>query len=236
MDPAIAAAFEATWPAAGHAEAGGFRVARGQGAGRRVGSARAIGPWTPDDIDAATALHAVWGQTPAFRVDDDDDALIAALSARGFRRQTPTAIMQVAARDLTERAVPQMTVFAVWPPLAIQRDIWAAGQIGPARQAVMERAAAPKTALLGRTGDRAAGTGFAAIHAGVAMVHAVEILPDWRRRGLAAWMMRGAARWARENGADRLALAVTRANAPALALYRDLGFTEAGGYAYFVKP
>ena len=100
----------------------------------------------------------------------------------------------------------------------------------------MQRVAGPKAALLGRIEDRAAGAGFVAIHSGVAMVHGIEILPDWRRKGLAGWMMRRAAVWARENGARRLALAVTRANAPAIALYRGLGFRDAGGYAYFVKP
>lgn len=49
----------------------------------------------------------------------------------------------------------------------------------------MDRAAGPKTSLLGRIKDRAAGTGFVAISDGIAVLHAVYILPDWRRMGLA---------------------------------------------------
>lgn len=236
MDAALAEAFEATWPAADYADAGGFRVGRGQGAGGRVSSARVVGPWTDADIAAAAAIHAMWDQSPVFRVLDDDTRLISALEAHGYRRETPTVVLEVPLAALTDRAIPPVTAFSVWPPLAIQRDIWTASGIGAARQQVMARAAAPKTAILGRIEDRAAGAGFVAIHAGVAMVHAIEILPDWRRKGLAGWMMRNAAFWAQENGADRLALAVTRANEPAIGLYRGLGFIEAGGYAYYARP
>lgn len=233
MDAALAAAFEATWPAARHARAGGFHIGEGRGAGGRVSSAWVDGDWTAGDIAAAEAIHAGWGQPSLFRVDDDATALAEALLARGYRRDTPTAILEAGLDGLTDRPVPQIMAFTIWPPLAIQREIWAAGEIDPARQAVMARVAGPRAALLGRIEDRAAGAGFVACHQRVAMIHALEILPEWRRRGLASWMVRCAAFWAAEAGADRLALAVGRANEGALALYRRLGFRETGGYAYF---
>lgn len=236
MDLALAIAFEVTWPAAEYADAGGFRVGRGLGAGGRVSSARAIGDWTEADIDEALIIHKGWDQRPLFRALDDDTRLITALEARGFQRETPTVIMEAGVALLTDRPLPPVTSFAIWPPLAIQRDIWAAGNISPARQAVMERPAHPKTALLGRIEDRAAGAGFVAIHDSVAMIHAMEVLPDWRRKGLASWMIRQAAYWAGENGASRLGLAVSRTNADAMALYRSLGFHEAMGYGYYAQP
>nr|WP_241865483.1 GNAT family N-acetyltransferase [Paracoccus salsus] len=232
----LAAAFEATWPAAEYRDVGGFRVGRGHGAGARVSSARAIGPWRDADIDASVDLHSLWGQEPLFRVPDDDTALSAALRDRGFRLQVPTAIMATGIERLTGLEPPPVTTFAVWPPLAIQRQIWAAGHIGPARQQVMERASHPKAAILGRIDDRAAGAGFVAIHAGIAMMHAVEVLPEWRRKGLAGWMMRGAAIWAAGKGATRLALAVSRDNQAAIAFYRNLGFEEVAGYGYRIRP
>lgn len=232
-DAALVDAFERTWPATAYADAGGFRIGRGMGAGRRVGSARTLGDWSEAGIDAAIAVHRRWEQLPLFRVLDDETALIAALEARGYRGATETAILGTDPARLTGRDIPQVTAFAIWPPLAIQREIWRAAGIGAARQAVMDRAPQPKTALLGRTSDRAAGAGFVALHGDIAMVHALEILSDWRRRGLAGWMMRRAAEWAVEQGAATLGLAVTRANAPALGLYRDLGFRELAGYAYY---
>jgi GNAT superfamily N-acetyltransferase len=44
--------------------------------------------------------------------------------------------------------------------------------------------------------------------------------------------MRAAARWAEGNGATTLALAVTRANSAANALYASLGMVAAGHYHY----
>ena len=236
MDAALARAFEDTWPAAEYAHAGGFRVGRGLGAGGRVSPARVIGAWAPDDIAAAEAIHRDWDQQPIFRVLDSDTALADALLAAGYRRETPTAIMQAPVAALTDRPIPFLATFAIWPPLAIQRDIWAAGAITAARQAVMDRVTGQKTAILGRTDDRAAGAGFAAVQGDMAMVHAVEVLPAFRRQGVAGWMMRQAALWAADRGALRIGLAVSRANAAARATWDRLGFVEAAGYAYYARP
>lgn len=233
MDAALSEAFEATWPAADYADAGGFRIGRAPGAGGRVNSARVAGDWSEADIDAASAVMRDWGQPLVFRVTNGDDRLRAALEARGFARRNPTAIMGCAISALTDREIPAVMAFAIWPPMAIQRDIWAAGNIKAARQQVMLRAPEPRTALLGRIKDRAAGAGFVAIHRDVAMVHALEVLPDWRRLGLAGWMMRRAAFWAAEQGAGRIGLAVSRGNKAAVGLYQSLGFDEVAGYAYY---
>ncbi|WP_405403208.1 GNAT family N-acetyltransferase [Paracoccus sp. Ld10] len=232
-DPDLVAAFEATWPPAESVRCGGFLVGRGAGAGGRVSSAIAVGPWAHDDIDAACARHASWGQPPLFRAWGDEADLIAALTARGLTAHTPTLIMAAPLSALTDRPVPPVTAFAIWPPLAIQRQIWVAGNIDAARQGVMERVSQPKAALLGRISDRAAGAGFVALHDRVAMVHAIEVLPAFRRQGLAGWMMRQAAHWAQDLGATRAGLAVSRANTAAQATYASIGFAVAGSYAYY---
>lgn len=233
--PAIAAAFEATWPAAETRRFGGIAVGRGMGAGGRVSSARSCGDWSAADLDAAESCHRDWGQPVLFRAWDDEDRLIAAMIERGCRIETPTLVMAAPVALLTGRPLPPVTGFTIWPPLAIQRDIWGAGAIGSARQAVMDRVPAPKTALLGRIEDRAAGAGFVACHAGVAMVHAVEVLPAFRRKGLGSWLMRTAAFWARDEGAETVALAVSRGNEIARATYAALGFTVVGSYAYYAR-
>jgi ribosomal protein S18 acetylase RimI-like enzyme len=235
-DPDLARAFETTWPAADYADAGAFRVGRGLGAGGRVSSTRALGPdWDEGDIPATEAIHRGWRQRPTFRLPDSDARLADALARRGWRRDHPTAIMALDCAALTDREVPDMTAFDIWPPLAIQGDIWAAGNIGAARQAVMPRVALPKTSILGRDEDRAAGAAFAAVDGPVAMIHAVEIAPGFRRRGLAGWLIRKAATWAEANGATRLGLAVSVANTGARALYDRMGFVEIGRYAYWTQ-
>lgn len=233
MDDALRGAFETSWPATDYADAGGFRVGRGAGAGGRVSSARVVGPWVANDIKTAADRHAAWGQRVLFRVADDDRTLIDALTEEGYVPGTPTAIMVAPIGSLTGHEIPPVTAFAVWPPLAIQRDIWTIGGIDAARQDVMARTDASKTAILGRLEDRAAGSAFAAVTDGVAMIHAVEVLAAFRRRGLAGWMTAHAAVWAAGQGATRMGLAVTRSNVAAVAAYRKMGFAEVGGYTYF---
>ena len=56
----------------------------------------------------------------------------------------------------------------------------------------------------------------------------VEVRPDQRRRGVASALVRYAADEARARGLDRLRLGVSVDNLPAQALYRRLGFVDAG--------
>lgn len=235
MDAALAHAFDATWPAPETCVIGGLTVGRGHGAGGRVSSARASGAWSDGDIDAAIACQTGWDQTPMFRVRDDDTALITALRSRGFAPQTPTTILQAPIAVLAEQPVPHLRVLDVWPPLAIQRRIWEAAGITPARQAVMEAVEGPRRAVLGRLDDRAAGVGFVAVAGEVAMLHALHVVERFRRRGLGGWMVRHAAQWAGAQGATRLAVAVSHANSGARALYAGMGFAPAGDYAYYVR-
>jgi GNAT superfamily N-acetyltransferase len=116
--------------------------------------------------------------------------------------------------------------------LAIQSEIWAMGGIGPGRLAVMDRAPGPKMSFLGRSQDRPAACAFIAIHDGIAMLHALEILPTYRRRGLGRVMMRAAADWALAYGAHTLSVLVTSENQPARGLYASLGFAAVGQYHY----
>lgn len=235
LPPPLEAAYEASWPAAEYATAGALRVGRGLGGGMRVSSARPVSAdWAETDIDHAIEIQSAWDQPPAFRVPDGDQ-LGAALQARGWQVQSPTRILSVPLARLTDQPVPRVTAFAVWPPLAIQRDLWTEQGIGPARQAVMDRVALPKAAILGRTEDRAAGVAFVAVDGPVAVLHALEIAPTLRCKGLAGWMLREAAFWAASQGADTMILGVTAANAPALALYRGLGFSDIGGYSNFTR-
>ncbi|SDE57350.1 Acetyltransferase (GNAT) family protein [Paracoccus isoporae] len=235
QDDALHDAFEASWPAAEYAQAGPFRVGRGLGGGMRVSSARALSDgWTQDDIDAAVRIQTGWDQPPAFRVLDGDP-LARTLSAAGWQEITPTQMMTAPLERLTDRAIPPVTSFAIWPPLAIQRELWVECGIGAARQAVMARVRLPKAALLGRTDDRAGGVGFVAACGDYAVLHALETLPALRRQGLAGWMVRRAAQWALDQGCTSMMLAVTRQNSAAIALYDRMGFEVAGGYSYFTR-
>ncbi|MCC5969972.1 MAG: GNAT family N-acetyltransferase [Pararhodobacter sp.] len=227
---ALHAALEGTWPPAARHVCGPFTLRDGQGGGKRVSAATLDGTADGAQIAAAEAAMRARGQTPLFMLLDQPE-LDAALAVRGYGIVDPTLFYAAPIADLA--AVPRpVSLLSCWPPLAIQRQLWADAGIGPARLAVMARAGAPRNAFIARIQNRAAGVGFAAVHDGIAMLHALEVVPDFRRRGVARHMMRGIADWAQGQGAEWVALAVTERNIAARALYSSLNMAEAGRYHY----
>ncbi|TVS04637.1 MAG: GNAT family N-acetyltransferase [Rhodobacteraceae bacterium] len=226
---ALVAALDATWPAQKVEERDGWYLRDGAGGGKRVSAVSPVG--AGGDIALVEDWMRALGQRPLFRLGPDDAALDAALEERGYRVLDPTMIM-VASVGLLAKKPPHVSLFDIWPPLAIMRDIWAEGGITAPRLAVMERASEPKSSLIARIDDRAAGVGFVALHGSIAMLHAVEVAPGARRKGVGGIMLRGAAYWAQMQGAGFLALAVTEANASARALYEGAGMEIVTRYHY----
>ena len=228
----LAQVTEATWPPARAFPHGPWLIREGRGGGQRVSAASAHGDWTVEDIPAAEAAMRALGQTPLFVLRAADGALDQALAARGYAIHDPVVAYAALVADLAATEPPFLTAFPHWPPLAVARQLWDQAGIGPDRQAVMHRATGPKTAILGRTGDRAAGIAFTAIHANIAMLHALEVAPDQRRKGCAHNILRAAAIWARDHGAETLTLLVTERNTAARALYASLNMQVVGQYHY----
>ena len=229
----LMAAVDATWPPAEYRTLGPWLLRRGAGGGQRVSAAS-----TEDEAaDLEPAIEGLrdWGQTPLFRVTPDQVELDARLEAARFRRHDPVALYAGRAADLDDGADHTVQVFQVGAPLAIIDEIWTQGGIGAGRRAVMARAAGPAMTLMSRANDRPVGVAFVALDGEVAMIHAIEVAPQHRRKGGAMRLMQGAARFAGENGAQWLTLAVTEANAGARALYEKLGMQQAGRYHYRVR-
>jgi GNAT superfamily N-acetyltransferase len=228
----LLAVLEATWPPASRRDLGPWTIRDGQGGGKRVSAATAHAPITAEDLPKAEAAMRALGQTPLFMIRQGDAALDGLLARHGYTVIDPTDAFVAPLHRLDLPKPPRLTAIPAWPPLAIQRELWAEGHIGPARLAIMDRAPLPKTALLARLDDRAAGTAFVGIHDGMAMIHALEIHPRFRRRGLGRQMMAGAIHWAHDQGARDFGLVVTSANKGAQALYASLGLFRVGHYHY----
>lgn len=238
MTPEIARLYEVcdqTWPAARRFDQGAWTLREGLGGGKRVSAATALGQVDAADIDTAETAMRRLEQTPLFMIRDGDAALDGILEARGYRVVDPVVIYTLPIERLTDVPIPRVTAFNIWEPLAIMHEIWAQGGVGPARIQVMERAR-EKTAILSRWNEKPAGVAFAALHDGICMVHAVEVLAHQRRQGVAGWMMRRAAFWAQSRGATQMAVLCVVQNAGANALYRAMGFTEQGRYHYRQSP
>lgn len=231
----LARIMEATWPAAHVANIGPWRIREGQGGGKRVSAATAEHDWTATDISLAETAMTDLGQERLFLIRDGEDRLDQTLADRGYRVVDPVLVYAGSTAELGAHPPDPMAVFSHWPPLAICREIWALGGIGPARLAVMERVAGPKTILLARSADRPAGAAFVATAGQTAMLHALEVVPDARRQGSARNMIRAAAAWALTEGADTLSVLVTTANSAARSLYAGLGMDVVGQYHYRQK-
>ena len=233
---ALTALIDATWPAAAMTVQNGWAIREGGGGGSRVSAATATTAARPDEHPLAARAMQALGQTPLFMVRTGEDALDIALDAAGYHIKDATTLYEAPVATLATGRPPPVTCFQVWPPLAVQAEIWSAGGIGPARLAILHRAADPKTTVLGRLNDTPAGTAFAAIHQGTAMLHAIETAAAFRRQAMARHMIHALAHWAQDQGAQTVALLVTRANAGANALYTSLGMTPVGGYHYRIAP
>ncbi|MGK8232954.1 GNAT family N-acetyltransferase [Roseovarius sp. MS2] len=226
---------EATWPPARCEQLGPVTLREGKGGGKRVSAATVTGPITGAELLTAEMAMRALGQGPLFQVREGDGALDALLASEGYEVVDPVNLYVVPVAALTGEKPPRVSTFAVWEPLEIMREIWADGGIGPARIAVMERVTGPKTGLFGRHKDQPAATGFAAIHAGVAMVHALEVHARHRRAGMGRLMMLQAALWAQAEGAQYLSVICTKSNQGANGLYTAMGFAHVGDYHYRQK-
>lgn len=226
---------EATWPPVQRFAHGKWTLRDGAGGGKRVSAATAQGAIRDEDIaDAEGAMEEI-GQQPLFMIREEDAALDLLLEARGYHVIDPVMLYVLPIEKLTDVPLPRVTAFSIWEPLAIMREIWALGGIGPARLNVMARAKI-KTGIFARWKEKPAGVAFAGVHDGVCMVHAVEVLDHQRRMGVAQWMMRAAAFWGQRHGAKQIAVLCVQDNLPANRFYQTLGFAPAGRYHYRYLP
>ena len=228
-------ALDATWAAAETAAVGDWVVRRGRGGGNRVSSVWPKGDpglALPEAVAAAGAIQRGWGEIPLFQIGPEDGALEARLEAAGWTAFDRTVMMTADPKAVAAPGLSGRMAVHVRCPLVVVDEMWAADGVGPSRRAVMDRTPGPKEIFLLREDDRPAGVVFAAASDGVAMLHALAVAPEFRRRGVAVSACAAVGRWALEHGAHTLALAVTEANAPARALYDKLGFETVLRYHY----
>ena len=227
---------DATWPAAEVTQAGPWSIRTGLGGGSRVSATTQRMPAGADALPQAETEMAKRGQPCIFMIRDGDDALDAILADAGYVIKDPVNLYAAPIANMVMPKPPPVTSFQVWPPLQAQLEVWSAGGVDAPRIAIMQRATCPKSTFLGRANDRPAGTVYAGIAQGVAMLHALEIAAADRKQGLGKHLTRAVAIWGEKQGATHLALLCTKANKAANALYTSLGMQVVGQYHYRIKP
>ncbi len=233
--PKLYDVLEATWPAASCSDCGPFTIRDGQQGGKRVCAATAEDVVSEKDIPTAEAAMQALGQDALFMVRAQEDAFDQTLAQAGYEVIDPVNIYVARAEDLATELPPRTVAIPAWGPLKIMEEIWARGGIGLGRINVMHRACSPKAGLINRWQDKPAGTSFIAMHDDITMLHALEILPEFRRAGLGRWAMRRAAFWTLQHGGEYLSVICTVDNEAANALYKGLGMTCQGRYHYRIK-
>ncbi len=226
---------DGTWPAARYFDSGPFTLRMGHDGGQRVSAASLNGSATMAQIGAAERTMLAMDQPRLFLINSANGALDQVLENRGYTVKDPVSMFAAPAGLLAAQDQKGLVAIRSEAPLAIMREIWSAGGIGPGRLAVMARAKGPKTMLLGRIGDTPAGAAYVAMHGQNAMLHALEIMPAHRRKGLGLAMTAAAAAWAIEQGAKTFSLVAVTANTAACGLYRHLGMRGVGHYHYRKK-
>ena len=187
---------DASWPPVSMANTGPFTLRRGGGGGQRVSSASLWQEeFTEVDIDAAEQAMEGMSQPLLFMIRDNDQTLDAALESRGYFIKDPVTLFAGPATKLAEHDPKGLAVIDASEPMAVMAEIWEAGGIGASRLEVMGRATGAKACFLGRTDDQPAGVAYTACDKDIAMMHALEILPSLRRKGLALQMMGAMAAW-----------------------------------------
>ncbi len=229
------AAMDATWAPAEMRQLGPWVIRRGDDGGKRVSAATSDMPVSEADIDMAEAAMTDMGQPGIFMLRGENDAMDQMLAARGYKVVDPVVIFAGSAADLAEIDPAPLDAIPCSEPLALMQEMWKTGGIREPRFRVMDRTEGPKTYLFSRYLENPGGVAFVANDNEIAMLHALEVNPDFRRFGVGRNLLGKAAIWAIEQGAQYLSAVTTGENLPAQRLFAGLGMQVVGKYHYRMK-
>ncbi|MCO6415303.1 GNAT family N-acetyltransferase [Siccirubricoccus sp. KC 17139] len=230
-------------PAPRQAFIGPFVVKGFLGGTGRGNAASALDPAPLAELPGVVArveqCFATMGLRPRFRCTPLDPAgLDPFLRARGYVETEESLVM---AGPLAPVAAPDAAVRDEGGPSEAWMAMVATAEYQvPARQAEKLRnpdllAAAGAWLLLREEGVDAACL-FAVAEGPFCGFFDLVTRPEFRRRGLAARLIRAAAHWAAARGAEVLTAQVATTNAPSIALQESLGLRAAYRYRYLLAP
>lgn len=221
---------ETTWVPEKQWQQDGWVLRKGGAGGSRVSAATEVNLGA--NIEAAAEEMRKMSQDPLFMIRNQDQDLDHNLAERGYDVKDPVMIYAAPIKQILENSEVAHDVMESDIPLAVMADLWERGGIGAGRLNVMARVPVPKTILMARADDRAAGVAFVGCDRDIAMIHALEVDAGFRRRRIGQTLSAAAARWAQGQGAETLSLVTTVTNVAANTLYRGIGMQVVGRYHY----
>ena len=140
------------------------------------------------------------------------------------REPAPFEIRLRISAVMTVRAASVEDVEAIF---ALETAVFADDRLS--RRAIRRFVAAPhKPMMVARRADRLAGYALVALRKGgrTCRIYSLAVDPAYSRRGVGRELVHACERYARSHGRRALRLEVRWDNAPAIALYRSLGYEE----------
>ncbi|MGV9764106.1 GNAT family N-acetyltransferase [Micromonospora tulbaghiae] len=255
---ALELAADEAWPAPVRGRLGDWRLRWADGWTGRANSALPVGDPDrplPAALDAVQRWYAERGGPALVNTPLPLAAPVGAeLDARGWTSRPPVLVQTVPLRTLTTPPAAAALPAAASPPAAASADPppvtladgpaddWlaiAAGRKGglpDAARQVLTGTPRVRFAEL-REDGRLLAVGRGTVTGGRWLgVSLLETVPQARRRGLAAAVVRALAGWGAAEGATHAFLQVEQSNTGAVALYRGLGFTTHHTYLTRVAP
>ena len=221
-----------TWPAEEFLELPEWKLRRSIKGGKRVSAASIIKKSGIPDIKFVENTLAEWCQDKLFMIKSGENSFDEALKSLGYFVVDPTNIWSISAEALSAQQIPLVTAFSIFPPLAIQREIWKANGIDASRIEIMDRVKKPKTTIFGRINAKPAASAFVAVANKIAMVHALIVDHKCQRQGMGTFVMQKVGAWAHQQGAESVAVLCTKQNQSANNFYKTLGMRVIGEYHY----
>ena len=221
-----------TWPAKEFLELPEWKLRKSIKGGKRVSAVTAIGKSGIPAIQFVENTLEEWCQDKLFMIKAGENSLDEALKERGYCIVDPTNIWSISAEALSMQQIPPVTAFSIFPPLAIQREIWTANGIDTSRIEIMDRVKTPKTTIFGRTNAKPAASAFVAVSNKIAMVHALIVDHKFQRQGMGKHVMQKVGVWAHQQGAESVVVLCTKQNQSANNFYKILGMKVIGEYHY----
>jgi len=223
------------WPAPETAWLGSWLLRAGGGWTRRANSALALGDPgmpVPDALDAVRSWYAERGLPALLAVPLPTQARADHTAARlGWTVDVETEVLTapVGAAAVHSDVLLSDTLTPHW------EAVYQARTVPPVARRILTAPDTVTFASIVRDGQTVA------IGRGVVVddwlgVAAVEVLPGYRRRGLARRLTAGLLGWGAARGAHRCYVQVESANAAALTLYASLGFTRHHRYRNRIAP
>ncbi|MFU8871946.1 GNAT family N-acetyltransferase [Micromonospora sp. SL4-19] len=243
---ALELAADEAWPAPVRGRLGDWLLRAAEGWTGRANSALPVGDPDrplPAALDAVERWYADHGQPALVNTPLPLAAPVGAeLDARGWTARPPVLVQTVALAALP----PAPAGRAALPPVELAStpsDAWLAtadarkGGLPDAARHVLTAVEKIRFAHVYADGRLlAAGRGTVTGGGRWLGLTSIEVLPEARRQGLAGRVIRSLVDWGVAEGATHALLQVEQRNAPAVALYRGLGFATHHTYLTRVAP